>query len=173
MLIRDMALILVPTDFSPVSDHALDAAMDVARLTGAALELIHINGDPTVTLPPLGDGLVFPVEIEDAGMAASTQLDAIVARVRKAGISCTAVSHMGRIHSEIVEYAAKRRAGMIVVGIHAKGAIGHALLGSVAEKVVRTSPCPVLVVPSEPEAEEAKIPADDEVLPESVAQPAS
>lgn len=153
MRIREIKLILAPTDFSPASDRALDVAIDIARLTGAAIEVLHVNLEAMWVLPPPGDVVASPVDMTEVLATSSMQLDAAVNRVRAAGIQCTGVSETGRTDAEIVEYARNRAAGLIVVGSHGRHGIGHVLIGSVAEKVVRHAPCPILVVPSaEPEA---------------------
>jgi len=143
-------LILVPTDFTEPSERALDAAMDLARLLGAAIELLHVNIDPTFVVPPPGDIMAVPIDISRAVATAEEQLEAAVARVRAGGLAVTGASESGRMHTEIVDHARKIGADMIVMGTHGRHGIGHALLGSVAEKVVQHAPCPVLVVPLKP-----------------------
>ena len=160
MRIRDIKLILAPTDFSPTSDRALDVAIDIARLTGAAIEVLHVNLDAMWVLPPPGDVITSPVDMAEVLATSSMELDARVNRVRDAGITCTGVSESGRTDAEIVEYARNRCAGLIVVGSHGRHGLSHVLIGSVAEKVVRHAPCPILVVP--PEDEEAPRVSPDE-----------
>lgn len=147
MSLRDLKLILVPTDFGPTSAKALEAAIDLGRLTNAALEILHVNTEAIWTMPPPGDILPAAVDVADVLAEAALQLDAIVARVRAAGLTCTGTSEVGRTDAQIVEYARKRNVGLIVVGSHGRHGLSHAIIGSVAEKVVRHAPCPVLVVP--------------------------
>ncbi|HEY4183717.1 MAG TPA: universal stress protein [Polyangia bacterium] len=161
MRIREIKLILVPTDFSTASDRALDVAMDLARLTGAAMEVLHVNLDAIWVLPPPVDLVATPVDMTDVLASSAIQLEAVVARVRGAGISCTGVSQTGRTDAEIVDYARTHAAGLIVVGSHGRHGLGHALLGSVAEKVVRHAPCPILVVPAA-EGERPRVSSDEE-----------
>ena len=176
MSFHDLKLILVPTDFGPSSEKALEAAIDLGRMTKAALEILHVNSEAIWVVPPPGDVMSAPVDLANVLADASDQLDAVVRRVRAAGLVCTGASEVGRTDAEIVDYARSRHANIIVVGSHGRHGFSHAILGSVAEKVVRYAPCPVLVVPSledvapilrpEDEAEEADIPV------EGLAQPA-
>jgi nucleotide-binding universal stress UspA family protein len=147
MSLLDMKLILVPTDFGPTSDRALEVAIDLGRLTKAALEILHVSSEAIWVLPPPGDVITGPVDPAEIATEAAVQLEHVVARVKAAGLPCTGISETGRTDAEIVEYARKRGAGMIVVGSHGRHGLSHALMGSVAEKVVRHAPCPVLVVP--------------------------
>lgn len=165
MRIREIKLILAPTDFSPASDRALDVAIDIARMTGAALEVLHVNLEAMWVLPPPGDVVAAPVDMTEVLANSSMQLDAAVGRVRAAGIQCTGVSETGRTDAEIVDYARKRGAGLIVVGSHGRHGIGHVLIGSVAEKVVRHAPCPILVVPAA-EQDMPRVSSDEEEVPE-------
>jgi len=166
MRIREIKLILAPTDFSPTSDRALDVAIDIARLTGASIEVLHVNLEAMWVLPPPGDVVASPVDMTEVLANSSMQLDAAVNRVRAAGIHCTGVAESGRTDAEIVDYARKREAGLIVVGSHGRHGIGHVLIGSVAEKVVRHAPCPILVVPSAEQEMPRVSPEDEEAEPE-------
>lgn len=161
MRIRDIKLILAPTDFSPASDRALEVAIDIARLTGSSIEVLHVNLEAMWVLPPPADVVASPVDMTEVLVNSSMQLDAAVDRVRAAGIHCTGVAESGRTDAEIVDYARKRGAGLIVVGSHGRHGIGHVLIGSVAEKVVRHAPCPILVVPAG-EQEAPRVSSDDE-----------
>src|SRR3569623_1422331 len=169
MRISEIKLILAPTDFSTASERALDVAIDFARLTGAAIEVLHVNLEAMCVLPPPGDVLASPVDMTEVLANSSMQLDAAVSRVRSAGDQCTGVSETGRTDAEIVDYARKRGAGLIVVGSRGRHGIGHVLLGSVAEKVVRHAPCPILVVPAA-EQDLPRVSPDDEA-PEVSAAP--
>jgi len=147
MGMRDIKLILVPTDFSPASERALDVAMDLARLTGAAMEVLHVDPATIWVLPPPGDNVTSAVDLGEALATSAIQLEATIGRVRSAGLVCTGVSQAGKPDAEIVDHARARGAGMIVVGSHGRTGVSHLLTGSVAEKVVRHAPCPILVVP--------------------------
>jgi nucleotide-binding universal stress UspA family protein len=175
MGMRDIKLILVPTDFSAASERALDVAMDIARMTGAALELLHVDPATIWVLPPPGDAIAGPVDLSESLATSVVQLEATIARVRAAGVVCTGVSQAGKPDAEIVDHARTRGAGLIVVGSHGRTGVSHLLAGSVAEKVVRHAPCPILVVP--PVGDESPGARPDDDTPElaegtMVAQPA-
>jgi nucleotide-binding universal stress UspA family protein len=77
---------------------------------------------------------------------ATKQLDAIVGRARKAGVRATAVLLDGTPHEQVPRAARRARADLIVIGTHGRTGMSKLLLGSVAERVLRMSPCPVLTV---------------------------
>ena len=121
--------ILFPTDFSSASEAARHVAVDMARETGAALHVVHVV--PPVTDPSL------PAE----------QLTAL-SRDIGGGLSVTTALLDGYAGREIVRYARERGIDLIVIGTHGRTGLSRAILGSVAESVVRLAPCPVLSVPA-------------------------
>jgi len=147
--------ILVPTDFSPTSDAALDYARDVAARFGATVHLLHVLEDPFVNGPLVSEAYVTETPgvrttiIEDAKARLTHRL---TARDREAFAAHEEVV-FGRGAETIVEYAADRAIDLIVMGTHGRTGMAHLLLGSVAERVVRTAHCPVLTVRSTPHAE--------------------
>lgn len=143
-----LKLILVPTDFSEPARLALAAAVQLAKRFGAAIDVLHVDLDPALVLPPPGDIIAMPIAVESALAGAADQLQRTVEEVRAADVPCTSASESGRTHTAIVEHAARIGAGLIVMGSHGRHGFGHLLLGSVAEKVVEHAPCAVLVVPS-------------------------
>ena len=143
----DLKLIMVPTDFSESSATALSAAIRLAQTFHAAIEVFHVDIDPSLVLPPPGDLLSVPFVFERVLEGVSERLERIVGEVVQAGVACTSASEFGRSHTTIVEHARRSGAGLIVMGSHGRHGLTHALLGSVAEKVVKHAPCAVLVVP--------------------------
>lgn len=137
--------ILVPTDFSDCSDAALQYGRGMAETFGSTLHLLHVVQDP-YTQPwaaeafpaPLGDMLTQWQE------QARARLRELLPQAER-GAAMIAVE-VGSPFQEIVRYADAQRIDLIVIGTHGRGLIGHVLLGSVAEKVVRRAPCPVLTV---------------------------
>ena len=127
--------ILFPTDFSPSSLHALRYAEELARRFGAELIMLHV--DFALTMYDLPDAP------EPMGRHA---LDRAMELMRKHGLRVRGICHHGLPADEIVRTAAAERADVIVMGTHGRTGLRHALLGSVAETVVRNAGCPVMTV---------------------------
>ncbi|MBA3886257.1 MAG: universal stress protein [Acidobacteria bacterium] len=137
--------ILVPTDFSECSDAAVLYGRAMAETFGATLHLLHVVQDP-YTQPWAAEA--FPAPLGD--MLAQWQAQAR-ARLQEllpetARKDVMVAVQVGSPFQEIVRYANEQAIDLIVIGTHGRGPIGHMLLGSVAEKVVRKAPCPVLTV---------------------------
>ena len=139
--------ILVATDFSEASDVALTYGRDLARSYGAGLHVLHVTESllirfsidaPITYLPEL------QTHIEEE---ARRRIDALVTDEDKATLNARAVVITSAGTAEaIVQYATDLRIDLIVMGTHGRGALAQVLMGSVAERVVRTAPCPVLTV---------------------------
>jgi nucleotide-binding universal stress UspA family protein len=137
--------ILVPTDFSAGSNEALATAIGLALDTGARITVFHVHHVPAQIFPdmimPIGPELMHDIERSAAGL-----LEELCARARVAGVEADWQTSIGSTHVEICHRAHKIGADLIVIGTHGRTGLSHVLLGSVAEKVVRRSPCPVLTV---------------------------
>ena len=147
MDLRTVKRILVPTDFSDPSAEALASAIALGKTTGATLDLVHVAFDTVYAVPPPIDVAVVPVDLGKILERIQSTLDAAIAEVRAAGLTCDSATPMGRPETEIVARANATHADLIVMGTHGRSGFAHALLGSVAERVVRHSPCPVLILP--------------------------
>ncbi len=152
MKLDDLKLILVPTDFSEASEVALNAAVSLAQTFHAAIEILHVDLNPVLVLPPPGDVFAMPIVMEGLMSRAAEKVERIVTEVREKKVVCNGASEMGRTYTSIVEHAIRIGAGLIVMGSHGRHGLGHLLLGGVAEKVVQHAPCAVLVVPVDPKA---------------------
>jgi universal stress protein A len=142
----DLRLILVPFDFSECADKAFRWALALAETWRCQLVLCHVVSSPTIS------PLVFGLNLTQAELALKVQSGAD-AKVREfiAGVIPTTVridAHVaiGEPFNEICRMAEQERASLIVIGSHGRTGLSHVLLGSVAERVVRHAPCPVLVV---------------------------
>jgi universal stress protein A len=136
--------ILVPLDFSASADQALDFAMILARKLPARLTLLHV-----IHIIPLGiadGGTSLPLAyIETLEADVRTNLETYRKRVTEAGIEAEVMSVHGIPFQSIIDVARHKQVDMIIMGTHGRTGLKHILLGSVAEKVVRLAPCPVLI----------------------------
>ena len=137
--------ILVPTDFGEPADEALDYALDLAPALGATVSLVHVLADPyegkvySEQYPPM------PEEIREVFLADARQR--LAHRVTRGGQSAVTSSIVtGPTAQAIVASARAQNADLIVMGTHGRHGVAHLFMGSVAERVVRIAPCPVLTV---------------------------
>ena len=143
--------ILVPTDFSPPSVKALAYGRAFARLFQSSLHVLHVIEEPFVhgftmegyiaTLPE------FSAQLE---VRAKEELARQLSEADRRELAAVETTRFGNPYSEIVAYAKEQDVDIIVMGTHGRGMVAQLLLGSVAERVVRMAPCPVLTV-REPE----------------------
>ena len=139
--------ILVPTDLGEHSAKAVLYGAELAATFGADPHLRHIVDTTPLMYGEMGD--YYPPEtVAEPEAAAVKQLDGLtIASADNLQVNRKVVQ--GRPFVEIVRYAKDNEIDMIVIGTHGRFPIAHMLLGSVAEKVVRKAPCPVLVVRDE------------------------
>ena len=143
----DLKRILFPTDFSECGRAAEKYALALAERFGAELHILHVLADIMTTLPEPGSALLLPQNfLGDMKQEAQRTLDKVLPDATKAGLRVVRATRMGNAYVEIVKYAEEMSIDLIVVGTHGRGGLMHMLLGSVVEKVVRKSPCPVLTV---------------------------
>jgi len=139
--------ILHPSDFSSASRAAFARAMEMARANRAELVVAHVL---TLTMPIAGEGYIPPKVYEEieasTRAAAKKRLDALVARARKAGVRGKGLILEGIPHERIARAAKAQRADLVVMGTHGRTGLARFFLGSVAERVVATAPCPVMTV---------------------------
>ena len=151
----DIKRILVPVDFSANSERALDYAHGLATKFDAALHLVHVCEVPTVTTPSMDAyAIAYGDWSKRLGAEAESQLITITSAL--GDVTVTTEVLFGRPASAIVDAAGANRADLIVMGTHGHGAMMHALMGNVAERVVRTASCPVLTV-REPKPREERV----------------
>jgi universal stress protein A len=137
--------ILCATDFSPCAAHAVDCAVALASKFAAAVVIVHVMPlfDSYFVSPDMVPALV-PIS-KAARDAATAELEKERVRMRDAAVRTQL--RQGTIHEEILAAARDAGADMIVLGTHGRTGLKHVLLGSVAERVVRHSPVPVMTVP--------------------------
>jgi len=140
--------ILVPLDFSKHADAALDLAIELAKEQGAEIHLVHAYELPTAVT--MAYGVAIPQAVWDGIQeAAVARLDEGRTRVEAAGLRAKTHLATAPAADAITSAAATIGADLIVMGTRGLGGLKHVLLGSVAERTIRTAPCPVLTVKSE------------------------
>jgi nucleotide-binding universal stress UspA family protein len=136
--------ILVPTDFSEYADYALDYAVELAKSFQARVTVLYVYYLPSIAL-----GEVSPAVIDETLEAMETnaqqQAQKALARVLNAGLQGDSVIVEGAPFQMIIDTAKETAVDLIVMGTHGRTGLTHVLMGSVAERVVRMAPCPVLV----------------------------
>jgi nucleotide-binding universal stress UspA family protein len=135
--------ILVATDFSDSAEQALDYAVALAGKLGASIHVVHAIGVPSLGVPELGLAVTGTM-MESMLKAASSELDKLASRRASANIAT--LIRTGDARDVIDQTAKEIGADLVVMGTHGRRGVSRALLGSVAETVVRTAPCPVLTI---------------------------
>ena len=135
-----MKNILVATDFGDTSQEALRFAQRIARAFDATIHLLHVVPSPD----PFWSGAgVDWNTVQDRWMQdAERHLEELDVDP----VSHTRVTRVGEPYIEILDYANQHQIELIVLGTHGRGPVGEMLIGSVADRVIRTAPCPVLTV---------------------------
>ena len=139
--------ILCPVDFSDSSDHAMRYAAALAGTFGADLTLLHVVAPVVAALPgetALPDML--QTNIDELVEACRKRLELTVDTLAADGLTVQHKVVNGVPFIEIIRYAREAETDLIVMGTHGRTGLGHLLIGSVAERVVRKAPCPVLTV---------------------------
>ena len=137
-----MKRILIPYDFSETSAAAVRYGLAAARTFGARVILLHVGNQAHEEL-----GTEFPLGLEGAVEdAVRERLLRILTPAEQNELKPELAVRPGMPAAEIVQYAKDQNIDLIVMGTHGRGFVGHFVMGSVAEKVVRTAPCPVLTV---------------------------
>jgi nucleotide-binding universal stress UspA family protein len=139
--------VLVPTDFSDTSEVALRYGKAFASAFGATLHVVHVIEEPY--------GQPWAVEAYGFSLAslqeewikeAQTRIDKILTAEERDALKAVTMTVLGHPVMEIQKYAAENDVDLIVMGTHGRGPLGHLVMGSVAERLVRKAPCPVLTV---------------------------
>jgi nucleotide-binding universal stress UspA family protein len=148
--------ILVPTDFGPASDAALAIARNLAGQYGARLSMLHVLTSPEAT------GVWTPEVFMPASAEARERLtreaqeriESSLTAEDRTRSDVTILIRIGSVAEHILDFSREREVDLIVMGTHGRRGLSHLLLGSVAEQVLRSAPCPVLTTRAMAEAEE-------------------
>ncbi len=141
--------ILIPLDGSELAEAAVDAAAPLAKAFGSDILLLGVL-DLTAGMYDVYSEAFSPVDLRaQLEKFIENALDRAEGRLGAQGIKARRFSLVGIPHEEISELARQEGADLIVMTTHGRKGLTHLLLGSVTEKLIRTAPCPVLVVPPE------------------------
>jgi nucleotide-binding universal stress UspA family protein len=139
--------ILVPSDMSDFSEHALRYGCEFARRFEAELHLLNVVQDVVAMVPEPGMAFPAPGEyMQELQQASQEALEKIPDPEWVEGVSVVREIRVGTPFVEIVRYAKAADIDLVVIGTHGRSGLAHVLLGSTAERVVRKAPCPVLSV---------------------------
>lgn len=138
--------ILWPTDFSPVAKTALPYALDLAADAGAELVLLHVLTPPLTYAGPEIPGALWGELQQKNRAAAREELRRLAAQVEGPRVRVHTLLAEGVPFDQILRVAKRLRCDLIVLATHGRTGLGHVLMGSVAENVVRRAHCPVLTV---------------------------
>jgi nucleotide-binding universal stress UspA family protein len=138
--------VLVATDFSEPSRVALDYGRDLARSYDATLHVVHVIEDLLALHGP-EIGFAYADVERNIEAAVRRDLDAALSDEDRQTLKArTVITRASNVSHSITEYAKNNAIDLVIVGTHGRGAIQRFLIGSVAERVMRTAPCPVLTV---------------------------
>jgi nucleotide-binding universal stress UspA family protein len=145
--------VLHPTDFSDCAEQAQALAVDLVGKLGGEIVLLQV----LIETPLYGEGVLSTAQIQSVYDAqrkwAEETLEARAADLSHRGIKASCRLQAGVPFEVIVKIAEEERADMILMGTHGRSGLNRVLLGSVAERVIRLAPCPVLTVrQAKPEA---------------------
>lgn len=142
----DIKRILLPTDFSDYSATATKYACELATRFDAELHLLHTLDVHLASTPGFGMGLALPTYLQESRAAAEKALAGVLDPQWAAGRKVVRAVAEGSPKVEVVRYARSHDIDVIVLATHGRSGLAHVIIGSVAENVVRTAPCPVLTV---------------------------
>jgi len=149
----EICQILVPTDFSEFSKQAVQCAYELAQTFGAKLLLLHVvelQAYPVEIFLPSSEGTTL---LDDLERQARLDLAQLLPKAQDVQVEVTCQAVVGTPYHKIVEVAMAEKVDLIVMATHGRTGLSHLVMGSVAERVVRTTPCPVLTIrPTAPTA---------------------
>jgi nucleotide-binding universal stress UspA family protein len=146
--------ILVPTDFSEYADYALDYAIELAKKLQAHLTFLHVIHLTPLVMGDIGISGLVPY-LEEIETDAQQRMQTLLNRVHQEGLQGETAIVQGVPFQAIVDTAENQNIDLIVMGTHGRTGLTHVLMGSVAERVVRMAPCPVLVTRGKTETSDA------------------
>lgn len=144
--VTEIRRILCPVDFSEFSTSVLAYAAAFAKLFGSEITVLHVFA---AAVPPASSA-TYPawlLQVPDARKSIADELHLLLAPLSSAGVTVRTQIAEGNAAAEIVRHAAEHDVDLVVMGTHGRSGFDRLTLGSVAEKVLRKTPCPVLTIP--------------------------
>jgi nucleotide-binding universal stress UspA family protein len=138
--------IVCGVDFSEYSDHAVDYAVHFARTFGAELKLVHVVELPFLPSYSLAGVPDLSMPVDEIEVGARDRMQELLDEQLEQYDRVEGEVRTGTPFVEIIEFAREVEADLIVCGTHGRTGLSHMIIGSVAEKIVRKAPCPVLSV---------------------------
>jgi nucleotide-binding universal stress UspA family protein len=139
--------VLVATDFGEASEAALAYGRDMARTYGATLHVMHVAENVLAQFGAETYTMTLPSLQQEVEAVAASRLKALVTDEDRRQLRAKTILRVSTSPAAaIVDYAKEANVDIIVMGTHGRGFVSHLFLGSVAERVVRLAPCPVLTV---------------------------
>ncbi len=135
--------IMTAVDFSETAQAAAAQAAELACSLGAELLVLHVVSEPAFAV---AEGYLPPAVVDEYESAMKIRLQGATEALASSGAKVTAKIVRGAPHDAIVTVAAAEKIDLIVMGTHGRTGMGHLLLGSVAERVVRLSKVPVMTI---------------------------
>jgi len=138
--------IVCAVDFSEYADYALRYAVDLAKIFDADLRLIHVVELPFLPSYSLAGVPDLSLPVDEIEEGSRGRMQDVLKDCRRKHAKVEGEVRTGTAFLEIINYAREVGADLVVVGTHGRTGLSHMIIGSVAEKVVRKAPCPVLSV---------------------------
>ena len=138
--------ILVPLDGSGFAEVALRHALTLSQCFDSKVTLVRVVVSPFTLVSP--DMVLAGAEQQMSSLKeqAELYLNGIKGEICKEGVNCSSIVLEGPVASSIVDYAEKEGIDLIVMTTHGRSGLDRWVFGSVAEKVLRAAPCPVLLI---------------------------
>jgi nucleotide-binding universal stress UspA family protein len=144
----DIRQLLAPTDFSEYSKDAVSYALELAQKCGAKPSLLHVVEPPPYSMEGLVPSTAGGDPLNDLERQATAELAQVLPQAKDAKIMVTRNVVIGSPFRKIIETAEAEKVDLIVMTTHGRTGLSHLVMGSVAERVVRTAPCPALTIRS-------------------------
>jgi len=145
-ILMEIRLILAPTDFSEFSKQALRSALELAQTFEAKLLLLNVVEPPPYPIEGIVPSNLGANLLDDLERRASDELAAVIPEAQGTKVDITRRGVVGIPYRKIIEVAEEEKADLIIVATHGRTGLSHLIIGSVAERIVRTAPCPVLTI---------------------------